>query len=487
MLKKLLRKQDGLALPIVIVLFTVIMVLSISALNMAINQSRMTTEYTASVDALHIAESGINEYMWYLNKADHENFEIGQDIEVVFADESVQDGMYRLEYVDGSVDDGYVRIRSTGYNTQKPDKLRTIEAVVSKKSFTEYVWLTNAEEQVWNVCIHTWNGPFHTNHTINISGQPKFYGPVTYSNSINTSNWYAPADPQYFDGDPRKVESIDFPDTNSELISRAKINGHYYDGMTAIFLNGDTYDVKTYNRTEGKWYFNGQEYHGNEKPTDIPSLPLPDNGVIYVDGSGTTKWHRNTGDLFISGEIDGQLTVAGANNIYITGYDPTDWREPNYTGDNPEYVPQGEVTGGISYARGIDDETSLFGLIAENNIEIINRRWPRVTGSAANNRWGNIGDIAPNNINLHGAYMALRGTIKYDQIGKQKGDASLFGSMIQDTRGAFASGNYGYGRDFYYDPRLLYQIPPYFLEPVDAGWELNEWREVGTHVPPPAE
>jgi len=480
-----LKKEEGIALPTVIILMAVVILLSASALSVTLNQASMNRHYAASVDALHFAESGINQYLWHLNKIDSESLTLG-------VDQEFGEGYFRLELIDGSVEDGFVTVRSSGYHKDSPDRTRTLEVMLSKKSFTQYVWLTDSEGVAWNATIHTWEGPFHTNGNLRVWGRPTFNGPVSYSGVIqtNSSSPYGTANPYYNMGNPVKVEKIVFPATNSEIKARAQNGGHYYNGMTAIYLNGDSYDVRTYNSNTGNWMYNGKTYAelglsfgsaADPKPA-VASLPLPDNGVIYIDGANAAQWRRGTGDLYISGTLDGKLTIAAANNIYLTGYDPTDWRVPSYTGGNPRYLPRGAATAGITYAPGTES-TSILGLIANSNIEILGKYWPghRSTNANGLQYWNTPNDVAPNNLDLDGAYMALSGTITYDYgIGVQKGNVNMFGAMIQKTRGAFATTGAGYGRVFEHDPKLVFQTPPYFLEPVDSGWEINTWRETNT-------
>lgn len=514
-------RQEGLAMPTVIILFLVIMIFTASALSIAMNQVQMNTRYIGSVDALHYAEAGLNEYLWHLNKVDSDAITLEQNI-------SIGDGIYRIQYIEGSVNDGYIRLRSTGFHVDYPDNIRTIEVTVSKRSFTQYVWLSNLDvspgaipggngvyannDCVWNAGpnMHVWHGPYHTNGTLNIWGSPKFHDRVTFSTkhpnsgnqwSIRTapSNWTGYPQPAvlntttFLAGMPEHVSAVTFPQNNSELKQRAILSEegkHYYNGMTAIYLRGNSYDVRTYDRVNGVWKYNGVSYtfgsSADEKPI-TPSLALPANGVIYVDGLPGNQWQRQTGDLYISGEINGHLTIAAAQDIYITGYDPTDWREPPQSGGNPARLPRGAYTGGLTYTSNTD---SLLGLIANRNIEILYNNWPRhvvPNGNHDNTNqrwWSNNRDVAPFNISLYGAYMAINGTVTYEGRGSyNKGVATVIGSMIQNRRSAFASGSTtGYGRSYTHDPRLLYQAPPYFLEPSESGWEINEWREVSTHV-----
>ena len=495
---KLFKNEKGMALPTVIILMAVLIVLSASAYFVTMSQLKMNQQYAGSVDALHYAEAGINQYLWHLNKTDSEAIATG--VEHPFGT-----GFFML-HTEGDINNGYLTVRSTGYHKDNPAQTRTLEVMLSKKNFTQYVWLTDSEGDAYSATINTWNGPFHTNGDLRILGKPTFNGPVSYSGKIVEGS--GGATPNYNMGGPKEIDKIVFPNSNSELKARAETGGHYYNGMTAIYLKGDTYDVRTYNSKYG-WMYNGKTYSelgisfgsdaANAKPTGVASLTLPENGVIYVDGASTAQWKRGTGDLYISGTVNGRLTIAAANNIYVTGYDPTDWRVPSYRKNgNPKYLPRGALTEGIKYTIETKN-TSIFGLISNNNIEILDKYWP---GHSAKNdgkdvlqRWSASGDakesdVGPLNLYLHGAYMALRGTIKYNYgLGIMKEDVFMFGSMIQKTRGAFASVNSssgdklnGYGREFEYDPKLYYQTPPFFIEPVEAGWEVNTWREVSQPV-----
>jgi hypothetical protein len=512
---KILFRQDGIAMPTVIILFVIIMIFTASALTVAMNQTKMNEKYIGSVDALHFAEAGLNEYLWHLNKVESGSIALNEDI-------NIGDGIYRIEYIEGSVNDGYIKLRSSGFHVAYPDSVRTIEVIVSKRSFTQYVWLSNLDVRpgaapnsnngiyspfdcIWNAgpLMHEWYGPYHTNGTLNIWGSPKFHDRVTYSTQhpdsgnqwgIRTapSNWTDYPQPAvlnnttFIAGMPELVSEVPFPQNNSELMARAQQGGHYYNGITAIYLKGDTYDVRTYDRDTSQWKYNGVAYtfgsSADQKPSTA-SLTLPANGIIFVNGlDNGLQWRRRTGDLYISGELNGHLTIAAARNIYITGYDPTDWREPT-SGTNPARLPRGLHTGGLTYTSNTD---SLLGLIANNNIEILHNNWLKhgSNNNTSNQRWWNNNhDVAPYHISLYGAYMAINGTVTYEGRGSyNKGVATVVGSMIQNRRSAFAQGINGYGRSYTHDPRLLYQTPPYFIEPSESGWEINEWREVSTHV-----
>jgi hypothetical protein len=59
---------------------------------------------------------------------------------------------------------------------------------------------------------------------------------------------------------------------------------------------------------------------------------------------------------------------------------------------------------------------------------------------------------------------------------------SIRGAIAQRYRGIVGtfSGpnpNSGYEKDYLYDPRLRYQSPPHFLDPVSSAWQVVTWAE----------
>jgi hypothetical protein len=99
------------------------------------------------------------------------------------------------------------------------------------------------------------------------------------------------------------------------------------------------------------------------------------NGVIYVDGNtGDKKWDLSTGNAFVSGKLNGRLTIAASNDIYITGYDPTklEWSEA-----------KNNLTGGITYydttfdgqGNVVSNGDDMLGLVANKYIFILHYGW----------------------------------------------------------------------------------------------------------------
>lgn len=178
--------------------------------------------------------------------------------------------------------------------------------------------------------------------------------------------------------------------------------------------------------------------------------------------------------------MDGRLTIAAANDIYITAWDPTNWEEPI---DN---VPRGTYTGGLYYkdfnGSNIADIDDMLGLIAGGYVRILHNNWPKDDGRS----WST-NDVAPKNITIHAAIFALNNSFEYEYYnsGAAKDTITLIGSITQNKRGAVGTYNgqrtvTGYNKNYSHDPRMLYDMPPHFLEPVNSGWEIRSWREVNS-------
>ena len=248
------------------------------------------------------------------------------------------------------------------------------------------------------------------------------------------------------------------------------------------------------------------------------------------------------GNIFVSGNLSGRLTIASANDIYITGHDPTDWRHPyhidNFNKDNPP---------GISYATTSYDNQNfsndqwlrtdvtgddMLGLIAGRNVHTIHWNWPSqisykdaIGKDKFGYNWGErtllmsdlnnlfTKDTAPENITIHAAVFAVTGSFGFETnfVGLEnmgstiegffsgfglddKGTMTVFGSVGQNIRehttkpprfDSLFSFDWvkGYSTEYTHDPRMINNMPPHFISPANSGWYSNHWEEVNTHVP----
>lgn len=482
MIKSIYRNK-GIALPIVVILILIISILIFTAA--FIVQSQLTTgsRYGNREKSLSYAEAGINRYLWHLNKDskyyEKTTFLTGEVQPLVKT--SYQNGYFYIGIVLPTTAKPVVTIRSTGWSMDDPNNKITVEVQVHKKSFTQSVYLSGAEQTpdngsaVWWITGDDMFGPIHSNGSINIDGDPEFHDKVTYSGTA--PNIQSGSHPIFaITGDPEKVPQLAFPASNSQLKTLAQLGGYYYNGRTCIYMHGSSIDVRRYDITTRAWIYQ-------------TNVSLPSNGVIFVDGSANNQWDVNTGNAFISGKLDGRLTVAAANNIYITGKDPTNTSYTNATTTNGVTYQIPVFTGSWVLSSPISDD--MLGLVANGYVRILHSNWP--TTSSPYYTSNNASDVAPTNITIEAAIFALNWAFEYENYnqGNLKGNITFSGSITQKYRGAvgtFNSGSNtrvtGYNKQYYHDPRMAYDSPPHFLEPTNAGWEMMDWVQVANPVIP---
>ena len=119
------------------------------------------------------------------------------------------------------------------------------------------------------------------------------------------------------------------------------------------------------------------------------------------------------------------------------------------------------------------------------------------------NNWPKANVLDGTRLDVHQYYQhpclifAVTGSFEYEEntSGSKKGNLNLIGSITQYKMGPLAGfavnlmdlpppydilneRNSGYGKIYWHDPRLMYEMPPSFLEPTNSGWEIIEWREI---------
>lgn len=465
--------NKGVTIPVVLVVLLISTILGFASMNMITSQTKFNIIDDSSKKAIEYAEAGYNQYLWHLN--DDVNFystKLSDDMQGV--DISFQDGYYRLQVTKPSDTDRFITIKSTGWTKSNPDIKRTIEAKIRKKQFVHHVYVSNNEgNNIWWTSGDESHGPYHTNGDLLIEKKPIFYDTVSYSGKCYKNNgnykkkelitdedkktpttYYYPDYKVKIPQQPEKVDKLEFPEDNKSLKTWAQKDNMYFTGRTCIFLDGENIKIR------------------NKKDSNVTTISISSikNKVIYVDAvdGSTGKFDINAGNIFISGELKGVLTIAAANDIYITYGDPTNWydydqsnmknanNEPNqppesYKWSNNNYYSYPEK-GGIKYKNttftasykpnGEDfwireaNGKDMLGLVANNNIFILHYGWPKMPVSSDggypywNFKWewnpsekqwvpssknNGMYDVAPKNIILHSALFAVNGGFGYEK------------------------------------------------------------------------
>ncbi len=527
----ILKNKKGSVMPLVLIVLTISVIFGFTSLSMMDSQSKFNTADDSGKKAIEYAEAGYNYYLWHLN--DNVNFysttesEDMQGVDIPF-----MDGFYRLEVTKPSDTDRFITIKSTGWAKGRPETKRTIEAKIRKKQFVHYVYVSdNDGKEIWWTSGDESHGPYHTNKDFyttegskvynNTLGKyvyyPVFFDTVSYSGSHTESIRSSYRGDAYLAGEPKKVGELVFPQTNSQMKAWAQKDNMVFYGRTCIYLDGENIKIRNGNAASA---------------TTIPQSSIK-NGVIYVDkaiGGGTGKFDLKTGNIFISGTLKGTLTIAAANDIYITWSDPTNWYDysasdlnnisvvPNQppkeytwaggsihsypefggieyysTAFTPSYKPSGKDYY-IREASGKD----MLGLVANSDIFILHYGWPKMSVDGDkpywNFEWIKSGskwvksassdtyyDVAPKEVTIHSAVFAVNGGFGFEsyRTGDRRGDITLWGNITQKIRQAVGTiGSTGYNKKYSHDARMFYDYPPHILEPANVGWEIHSWSEI---------
>jgi Tfp pilus assembly protein PilX len=346
------------------------------------------------------------------------------------------------------------------------------------------------------------NGPLHSNDALLICGSPEFAGKTTTSWSPSSGNkWRANGScsnsPDFLTGDPKYADPLTMPPSNVGIKADADQTqlgtGCLFTGPTSITLNST--GTMTVVSPFTKW----PAAPNNCQPGT--NIPLPDNGVIYVQNVPSTSSDANytagcitatqinnqvspntvshplgypqeydvttygcrNGDVFIRGTLKGRLTIAAENNI--------------------------EIIGNVTYQGGTGGN-DLLGLIANNYVEIYHPVGdPSSTSCRSGNEVNNYYNLelfscsatAFVNPTIQAALLSVNHSFRVQnyQYGEDNlGSITINGAIAQRYRGAVGTINTsGYGKNYNYDQRLKYQSPPRFLQPIAAAWQIVTWIE----------
>ncbi|MBO0900372.1 hypothetical protein J1G42_18420 [Cellulomonas sp. zg-ZUI222] len=159
----------------------------------------------------------------------------------------------------------------------------------------------------------------------------------------------------------------------------------------------------------------------------------------------TAAYGCRSGDVFISGRLSGNATVAAENYIYVT--------------DDIVYD---------------DPAEDMLGLIGNNAVWV----WNPVNSSNQ--------PLNAKNRRIDAAILSVAHTFmvqNYDKGSSNRGTLTVNGAIAQKFRGPVGTGtgasmSTGYGKDYNYDERFRYTAPPKFLSPVTTTYGVNVWVEV---------
>ena len=200
--------------------------------------------------------------------------------------------------------------------------------------------------------------------------------------------------------------------------------------------------------------------YGTAGPTTCPVVSgRADNGLGYpIANDYQASYSCKAGDAFVSGTLNGRLTIAAENNIVVVD--------------------------DVHYAYRLDNSLSqddLLGLIATNNVEVYHP--VQQSGSSGNYTYTNLANSPTANLQLDAAILSVQHSFRVQnyQYGAQLGTLNVFGAIAQKYRGIVgqsgASGT-GFLKSYVYDKRLQWDAPPKFLNPVQSAFAPTQWSEL---------
>ena len=299
------------------------------------------------------------------------------------------------------------------------------------------------------------DGPLHSNDQLYICGHPTF-GHQS-SDHIETS---APNPGYRTDGScgsssPNNVGTFRYsspiltmPPSNAELMNQADA-AYVYTGTSHIVIDGNTFTI------------NGGT-----------SQPLPPNGVIYVKNANCTPQYDSTMDY--PSVTDG----TGCGDVYVRSTGAGVTKDLTIGADNDIIID-----GNLTHAAGKE-----VGLIANNFVRVYHPidRSQSCSSSSANASSSPEDPTRGSMSNpvINAAILAINHSFIVDNwaCGTPLGSLTVKGAIAQRYRGTVGthSGSTvvsGYTKAYSYDYELRYHQPPFFLDPVQAGWGILQETE----------
>ena len=376
---------------------------------------------------------------------------------------------------------GTFRIRATG---ESRGVRRSIISTLRRTSFLDYLYFTDYESSdplsfpsaadqlraardcvkyripreadAWcktntKITFQDWDaihGPLHTNDDLLTCATPDF-GRSGKLDRIEIAgpqpNGYRVDDgcggaPKFWGPVRQPAQNLPVPESNDRLRNVAA-SDYVFEGMTEITFDG------TSNMTV-------VTYPNGVRTSTTKSLPA--NGVIYV------------------ATADGPpCTLDAPRQIDYPAIDSDNWRCAVLTvhGTYPKSMTLGSESDIL-----IDDDLKASGDVV---LGLIAKRFVRVKHDVSGDCGSNVSGGYNSNITIEAAMLALKDSVIVDNYpcGNALGNLSVKGAIAQKFRGPVGtfSGStrtHGYAKDYWYDDRLRYRSPPYFLDPVVAAWRV---------------
>jgi Tfp pilus assembly protein PilE len=310
----------------------------------------------------------------------------------------------------------------------------------------------------------TVEGPMHTDDATDICA-PAYFGRKehnppdtvqinngTYSTCGNPNGTFYTATGKY-----EKGEELLTPEGDTTLGTYVKEGGDEFTGATHIVLNGGTSTMSVTTRwpSTGKvetkpvaWPTNGLVYVRASENKETPCTYAYHDATSETDNATETSKEEYCGNVYVSGTYSKPITIAAEEDLIING----------------NIYPTSVTTLGEAPTG-----TDTLGLIAGHYVRI----YHPVTNTNCEKAENAEGSLK--NPWIYAAILSTNHSFAVDnfECGNQLGNLNVYGAIAQRFRGIVGLvGESGYIKNYKYDERLAVDEPPYFLNPINAGWKV---------------
>jgi Tfp pilus assembly protein PilX len=429
------RNERGAILVSVMAIVAAVLLIGIALFILGTSESDVVEYGADGAMAFGLAEGGVERARSFLKELSLADSTI-DPVGTSFDEQLLGDGTYTTTITDELTGGEWVRVfevESIGWKDGVP---RQVRVTLQEETFAQYQWFINQGGWRWFRTGERFEGPVHTNRKLQIDGDPWFGGKVTASLGLTMTQG---SNPTFEAGYELFVDKIDLPsfaDVTSVMMPAAQDAGIYAPPLSGKLSR---YEIELGRIGAGTLSYRAYEQHGGSYP---PS-PWVDVDVASLNGAA---WFAE--DVWIKGELDGELTIAVEGDITIRG-------DVLYEGSSPGTGPDPDC----------DD---MLGLIAKNDIYVAK---------------------TPDNMNdveIHAAMMALWKNFEVEDYmhGPPRGSLIIYGGIMVEQ--SLHIGQYqhevvvsGYARDYRWDERLNTWWPPFF--PKTGSYFVRTWQEI---IPP---
>jgi hypothetical protein len=303
-------------------------------------------------------------------------------------------------------------------------------------------------------------GPMHSDDAVDVCGKANF-GRIGHNPpdevQINGGVYgtCGPPEPTFYTANGKSSVGLELltPEGDTSLGTYVKEGGYEFSGVTHIVLNGGE-NTMTVTKSTGvketlKWPENGLVYVRANKESACAYSFSP----TVADNAAEVATETNCGNVYVSGTYSNSLTVGAEGDVIVNGN-----------------IYPTSVAGKLgSEASGTD----TLGLIAGSYVRV----YHPLTGpnggkcGGSENAEGSLPELW-----IYAGILSTNHSFTVDNYncGANLGKLHVYGAIAQRFRGivGLTSGP-GYIKDYKYDERLAVDEPPYFLNPLNAGWEVE--------------